>query len=76
MLGMVLTQIYVYFAISNTQSAKTFLKMAVLIKLDEIAENSLYCRTAKWADKPCRNFVRVLFWPLLGLFSSFGHNPS
>ena len=25
---------------------------------------------------PCINFVRVLFWPLLGLFLCFGHNPS
>ena len=47
MLGAILTQIHVFFIISNTQSAKTFLKIAVLIKLDEIAANLLYCRTEK-----------------------------
>ena len=36
-LGAILIQIHVYFVISNTQSAKTFLKIAVLIKVDEIA---------------------------------------
>ena len=49
MLGAILIQIYVFFIISNAQSAKTFLKIAVLIKLDEIAANSLYCRIEKWA---------------------------
>ena len=47
MLRVILNQIHVDFIISNTQSAKTFLKIAILIKLDEIVENSLYCRTAK-----------------------------
>ena len=50
MLQAISTLIYVYFIISNAQSAKTILKIAVFIKLDEIAVNSLYCRTAKWAD--------------------------
>ena len=50
MLGAILTPICVYFIISDTQSGKTFLKIAILIKLDEIAANSLYCKTAKGAD--------------------------
>ena len=33
----ILTKIHVYFIIFNAQSAKTFLKIAVFIKLDEIA---------------------------------------
>ena len=39
-LGAILIQIHVYLVISNAQSAKTFLKIAVLIKLGEIAANS------------------------------------
>ena len=41
-LGVILTQIRVYFVKSNTQGAKTFLKFAVLNKFDEIAANSWY----------------------------------
>ena len=52
-LGVILTQIRLYFVKSNTQGAKTFLKFAVLIKFDEITANSWYCRTVKWADTPC-----------------------
>ena len=52
-LGVILTQIRVYFVISYTQGAKTFTKFAVFIKFDEITTNSWYCRTVKWADTPC-----------------------
>ena len=76
MLGAILTLIYVYFIITNAQSAKTILKIAVLIKLDEIAANSLYCRTVKWADSTLYKFCEGHFLPLLCLFSRFGHNLS
>ena len=49
-LGVILTQIRVYFVKSNTQGAKTFLKFG---SFDEITANSWYCRTVKWADTPC-----------------------
>ena len=52
-LGVILTQIRVYFVKSNTQGAKMFLKCEVLIKFDEITANSWYCRPVKWADTPC-----------------------
>ena len=52
-LGVILTQIRVYFVKSNTQGAKMFLKFEVLIKFDEITANSWYYRTVKWADTPC-----------------------
>ena len=52
-LGVILTQIRVYFVKSNTQGAKTFLKFGSFVIYDEITANPWYCRTVNWADTPC-----------------------
>ena len=68
MLGAFLTKIHIHFIISNAQSTKTFLKIAVLIKLDEIVANSLYCRTVKWADSTLNKFCEGYFFGLYWVF--------
>ena len=72
MLGAILTKNHVHFIISNAQSAKTFLKIAVLIKLDEIAANSLYCRTENWADSTLYKFCEDPFLAFTGFFHVLG----
>ena len=58
MLGLILTLIHVYIIFSNAQSGKTFLKIAVLIKLQQI---TCIVELQKELTAPCINFVRVLF---------------
>ena len=50
--GAILTQIHVYFVIYNIRTVKkmSFQKGNFEQIIDEIAENSGFCRTVKWAS--------------------------
>ena len=64
-------KIYVYFAISKLPGAKISLSNG---NFDQIWPNCCNFLNMLHCEMDRQFHVRVLFWPLLGLFSSFKHN--
>ena len=67
----ILMKIYVYFAISKLPGAKISLSNG---NFDQIWRNCCNFLNMMHYEMDWQFHVRVLFWPLLGLFSSFKHN--
>ena len=67
----IIMQIYEYFAISKLPGAKISLSNG---NFDQIWPNCYNFLNMLRCEMDRQFHVRVLFWPLLGLFSSFKHN--